>query len=177
MWITTRTTITIGKYLNQQLHLEARNYFLLIYFQRNQMCNSDTSGIESGQSERHSSKESDSSFDSPERIIDVTKWKLLNLPFEKGYMSDFITGLERHQYMLPKCWWHYFLLNPASKSSICSSSVTIVHKLKKTLVKFDWPIAVNQSDLFIFYHLDTLHNLNEIVSYVCQKIFSSLVLF
>jgi hypothetical protein len=40
---------------------------------RNQMCNSDTSGIESGQSERHSSKESDSSFDSPERIIDVTK--------------------------------------------------------------------------------------------------------
>lgn len=40
---------------------------------RAQMCNSDTSGIESGQSERHSSKESDSSFDSPERIIDVTK--------------------------------------------------------------------------------------------------------
>jgi DNA-directed RNA polymerase subunit RPC12/RpoP len=41
-----------------------------------QHCQSDTSGIESGQSERHSSKESDSSFsngESPERIINVTK--------------------------------------------------------------------------------------------------------
>lgn len=36
-------------------------------------CQSDTSGIESGQSERHSSKESDSSFDSPDGIIDVTE--------------------------------------------------------------------------------------------------------
>jgi hypothetical protein len=41
-----------------------------------QHCQSDTSGIESGHSERHSSKESDSSFtneDGEDRIIDVTK--------------------------------------------------------------------------------------------------------
>ena len=106
-------------------------------------------------------------------------WKGINVRFHNWVSLD---PFERYQYchqcVTKMCqWWHDFLLNPASKSSICSSSVTIVHKLKKTLVKFDWPIAVYQSDLFIFYHLDTLHNLNEIVSYVCQKIFSSLVLF
>ena len=143
------------------------------------MCNSDTSGIESGQSERHSSKESDSSFDSPERIIDVTKWvtkcnHVMTSPDEpsiwKGIKIRFHKWVlfEPFEFRHQKFWWQYFLLNPASKSSICSSSVTIVHKLKKrTLVNFDWPIAVNQSELFC--HFDTLLNLNEIVSYCLSK--------